>query len=112
MKVGEFNHFCSDESSRYSNGPIMDKDLEEWEADIEAEVEAFRKRLEELSAPLKNKPKVGAFPHRSTTCKYRIFFAFCIFILSPGEQSLRKLCTTSFQKTNENSSKTSSVGIL
>jgi len=60
-------HFVQDESSRYSNGPIMDKDLEEWEADIEAEVEAFRKRLEELSAPLKNKPKVGAFPHRSTT---------------------------------------------
>lgn len=48
---------------------MLDKDVEDWEADIEAEVEAFRKRLEELSAPLKDKPKVGAIAQLNTTCK-------------------------------------------
>ncbi|EME29683.1 uncharacterized protein Gasu_29060 [Galdieria sulphuraria] len=90
-------HISQGDTSSYSNAPVLDKDLEDWEADIEAEVEAFRKRLEELSAPLKNKPKIGAFPQLSSTY----------------EQSLRSH-RMGFHKANENSSnsRTRSVGIL
>ncbi|GJQ13233.1 hypothetical protein GpartN1_g5024.t1 [Galdieria partita] len=87
-------HISQGDTTSYSSCTALDKDLEDWEADIEAEVEAFRKRLEELSAPLKNKPKLGALPQLPPTC----------------EQFLRR--PMRFPKANENCHKTRSVGLM
>eukprot|EP00871_Galdieria_phlegrea_P001362 jgi/Galph1/2226/GphlegSOOS_G878.1 len=61
-------------SHKDSNMLAFDDTTDDWEAAIEAEVEAFRKRLEELSAPLKEKRKVEAFHSLPTTLFTRKIF--------------------------------------